>query len=108
MPVRRPFIKFDISSLKSIGESGPSATKNIYTEPKGFGYNPTISTIINFDCLLPEDLTLIPSLSVNKNKNVLIIMNLFVVYSLWQDHVWANAANYWIIFSKFVWIHSKN
>lgn len=64
MPVRRPFIKFDINSLKSIGEYGPIASKNISTEPKGFGFNPTISTVINFDCLLPEDLTLIPFLSV--------------------------------------------
>ncbi|KAL4446514.1 hypothetical protein ABPG74_001255 [Tetrahymena malaccensis] len=62
MPVRRPYIKFDINSLKGIGES-KNASKNLFTEPKGFGSNPTISTIIKFDCLLPEDLILMPSLS---------------------------------------------
>jgi len=65
MPVKRPFIKFDINSLKSIGESGKITSKNLFTEPKGFGNNPTLSTVIKFDCLLPEDLNLIPSLSVN-------------------------------------------
>jgi len=74
MPVKRPFIKFDINSLKSIGETGKIASKNLFTEPKGFGNNPTLSTVIKFDCLLPEDLNLIPSLSVN-NKLLFFSLN---------------------------------
>lgn len=64
MPVKRPFIKFDVNSLKGIGETGPVAAKNLFTEPKGFGNNPTLSTVIKFDCHLPSDMTLVPSLSV--------------------------------------------
>lgn len=64
MSVQRPFIKFDINSLKNIGELGSNTSKNLFTEPKGFGNNPTLSNVIKFDCLLPEDINLIPSLSV--------------------------------------------
>ena len=47
MPVKRPFIKFDINSLRPKGEKQfLKEKKAIVTQPKETGANPNLCTII--------------------------------------------------------------
>ena len=61
LPIRKPFIRFMIKSLLSPSKS--EAVENIETQPSVTGANPTISTVIKFKVLLPNDPLYCPSLT---------------------------------------------
>jgi len=61
MPVKKPFIKFDIRSLVP-PEKAMSVT-NVLTEPSATGCNPNINTTIKFVVELPKEALYCPSLS---------------------------------------------
>lgn len=82
LPVKRPFIKFDINGLKPKEQKQALAEKKfIQTQPKETGTDPNISTIIKYNFLhkynslfisckidLPKNYLYCPSLNVSRSK----------------------------------------
>lgn len=60
MPIRKPYIKFNIKSL--LPPERAQAVTNIQTEPYS-GKNPNINTLLTFTCLLPLDTLYCPVLT---------------------------------------------
>lgn len=60
LPVKKAFIKFNITSL--VPPNGPSV-KNIQTQPGKPGPNPTLNTTMKFSIPLPTDPLYCPRLS---------------------------------------------
>ena len=69
LPVKKAFIKFDIRSL--MHPSKATAIENIKTHPHSSGPNPTISTVIKFNCELPIDDLYTPSMTCSVYDHVL-------------------------------------
>jgi hypothetical protein len=61
LPVKKPYIKFDLNSLNFTG-SNDETLKEIQTTPGDPGCNPTINSIFKFDVNLPENERYIPEL----------------------------------------------
>ena len=61
LPVKKPFIKFDMNSLNVTGKD-EDTLQTITTVPGDTGSNPTINTVIKFDVRLPEEEIFIPEL----------------------------------------------
>jgi hypothetical protein len=61
MPVKKPFIKFDIRSLMPPEKA--LAVTNVFTDPKDTGSNPNINTTIKLVVELPKEDIYCPSLS---------------------------------------------
>lgn len=61
LPVKKAFVKFNLKGLvpPSIGND----LKNIKTDPRAPGPNPTICTLMSFQCPLPIDPLYCPRLS---------------------------------------------
>ena len=68
LPVKKAFIKFDIRSL--MHPSKATAIENIKTHPQSSGPNPTISTVIKFNCELPVDDLYTPAMTCSVFDNV--------------------------------------
>ena len=63
LPVRKPYICFDTTSINVTGETEQnSALRIIQTNPKDAGCDPTISTVIKFDVSLPINKVFMPDL----------------------------------------------
>ena len=64
LPVKRPFIKFDINSLKPRAQKQALKEKQfIQTQPKETGSDPNLSTMIQIEVDLPKNYLLSPSLN---------------------------------------------
>ena len=64
LPVKRPFIKFDINSLKPRAQKQALKEKQyIQTQPKETGPDPNLSTMIQIEVDLPKNYLLSPSLN---------------------------------------------
>jgi hypothetical protein len=61
MPVKKPFIKFNLRSL--LPPDKAQAVTNIKTQPSAPGPNPNINTLINFALDLPVNPLFCPKLS---------------------------------------------
>lgn len=74
LPVRRPFIHFDLNSIIIPSKRNTSVTqhKSIKTEPIYSGANPTINTTVNFKFNLPKEEIYVPSLMSMVYDKVLI------------------------------------
>ena len=68
--VKKPFIKFNISSLNVTGDKS-KAFKNIQTLPVNGGANPTMNSYISFELELPENLVFMPELQCEVYDNML-------------------------------------
>lgn len=61
MPVKKPFIKFNLRSL--LPPEKAQAVTNIKTNPSATGSNPNINTMINFQIDLPVNPLFCPKLA---------------------------------------------
>ena len=83
LPVKKPFIKFDMNSLNVTGK--PEDTlQPITTVPGDTGSNPTINAVIKFDARLPQEEIFIPELQCEVYDHLLSGMynSLLGVFSL--------------------------
>ena len=83
LPVKKPYIKFDLNSLNFTGTNDESL-KEIQTIPGDPGCNPTINSIFKFDVNLPENERYIPELQCEVYDYVLsgMIKSLLGVFTL--------------------------
>ena len=61
LPIKKPFIKFDMNSLNVTGNKEDSLPERT-TQPKDKGSNPTINYALKFDLKLPKDEIFLPHL----------------------------------------------
>ena len=83
LPVKKPFIKFDMNSLNVTGKA-EDCLQTITTIPGDTGSNPTINAVIKFDARLPEEEIFIPELQCEVYDHLLSGMynSLLGVFSL--------------------------
>ena len=70
LPVKKPFISFDINSINVSGKKEDTLTP-IKTQPKDSGANPNINTVIKFDVKLPKEEIFIPEMQCEVYDHVL-------------------------------------
>jgi len=68
MPVKKPFVRFNIRSL--LPPEKAKAVSNILTSPNDTGPNPNINTTVSFTIKLPSDSLYCPKLSCDVYDNL--------------------------------------
>ncbi|MCQ2817643.1 MAG: hypothetical protein MJ252_10295 [archaeon] len=83
IPVKKPYIKFELKSLNCIGDK-EEIQQAIITTPGDTGPNPTINTVFKFDVDLPTEPEFIPELQCEVYDNLLsgMVKSLLGVFTL--------------------------